>query len=120
VKKLLIAATLGLLAAAFIAGYQIGSVYLANIELCSDLKDLSSLTGTRIGLLDPRSTDQIRDQVIEHASEHGIRLEPDQVNVERNGEGKDGSIFISTDYDADMNVFGFRWTMHFTASGPRS
>ena len=58
--------------------------------------------------------------MIEHAAQYGIHLEPEQINVERNGEGKDGSICISTAYDTAMNVFGFRWTIHFTAASLRS
>lgn len=119
-KTVLLVAMVGLIGAVVVAACQVGSVYLANIELESDLKDLSSLTGTRIGLVDPRSTEQIRDQVIEHAAQHGISLEPEQVNVERNGEGKDGTISISTEYDTNMNVFGVRWTIHFTAASSRS
>lgn len=119
-RRLLIVAALALLGVAVVAGYKICSVYLANIELSTDLKDLSSLTGTRIGLVDPRSAEQIRGQVIEHAAQYGIHLEPEQINVERNGEGKDGSIYISAAYDTAMNVFGYRWTIHFTAAGPRS
>ena len=117
-KRVLLVAIVGLIGAAVFAAYQVGSVYLANIELQSDLKDLSALTGTRIGLVDPRSTGQIRDQAIEHAAQHGISLEPEQVSVERNGEGKDGTISISTAYDTNMNVFGYRWTIHFTAASP--
>jgi hypothetical protein len=119
-KRILQVAVLGLIGAGVVAACQAGSVYLANIELQSDLKDLSSLAGTRIGLVDPRSTDQIRDQVIEHAAQRGIALEPEQVNVERNGEGKDGSISISTAYDRNIRVFGHRWIIHFTAASPRS
>jgi hypothetical protein len=117
-KTVLLVALLGIIGAVVVAAYEVGSVYLANIELQSDLKDLSSLTGTRIGLVDPRSPDQIRDQVIEHAAQHGIALEAEQVNVERNGEGKDGTISIATAYDTNMNVFGYRWTIHFTAASP--
>jgi hypothetical protein len=119
-KTVLLVAIVGLVGAVVVAACQVGSVYLANIELESDLKDLSSLTGTRIGLVDPRSTEQIRDQAIEHAAQHGIPLEPEQVNVERNGQGKDGTISISTEYDTNMNVFGVRWTIHFTAASSRS
>ena len=119
-KSVLLVAIAGLIGAGVVAAYQVGSVYLANIELQSDLKDLSSLTGTRIGLVDPRSTAQIRDQAIEHAAQHGIPLEPEQVSVERHGEDKDGTISISTAYDTNMNVFGYRWTIHFTAASPRS
>jgi hypothetical protein len=118
-KNLVIAVILLVVAAAAYAGWQIGSVYLADAELQEDLKDLSSLTGTRIGLVDSRSPGQIRDQVIEHAAGHGIHLEPDQVTVERTGEGIQGSIYLSTAYDAPVNLFGFTWNMHFTTSGPR-
>ena len=119
-RRLLIVAAFTLLGVAGVAGYQICSVYLANMELATDLKDLSSLTGTRIGLVDPRSPEQIRGQVIEHAAQYGIHLEPTQINVERNGEGKDGSIYISTAYDTVVNVLGFRWTLHFTAASLHS
>jgi hypothetical protein len=118
-KRVLLVAVLMLLGAAAVAAYQIGAVYLANVELAGDLKDLSSLTGTRIGLVDPRTPDQIRDLVIQHAAQHGIHLGPEQVNVERSGEGKDGTIYLSTAYDVPMNVFGFSWTIHFTTTGPR-
>jgi hypothetical protein len=119
-KKVIAIAVLVLLVMAAVAVYQIGSVYLANEELKEDLKDLSSLTGTRIGLVDPRSPEQIRDQVINHAAQHGIHLEPEQVNVERNGEGKDGTIYLSVAYDTPMKVFGYSWTIHFTAASPRT
>jgi hypothetical protein len=119
-RNVVLIVVLALLGAAVVAGYQIGSVYLANAELAADLKDLASLTGTQIGLLAPRSPDQIRDQVIEHASQRGMHLESEQINVERNGEGKDGTIYISVAYNTNMNVFGYRWTIHFTAAGPRS
>jgi len=74
----------------------------------------------RIGFVDPRTPDQIRDRVIAKAAEHGIHLEPEQINVERTGEGKDGSIYLSTAYDTRMSVFGYSWTIHFTAASPRS
>jgi hypothetical protein len=119
-KNIFIASVLLVLGVAVVAGYQIGSVYLANMELTSDLKDLSSLTGVRIGFVDPRTSDQIRDRVIAKAAEHGIHLEPEQVNVERAGEGQDGSVYLSTEYQTRMRVFGYSWTIHFTAESPRS
>ncbi len=119
-KKVIAVVVLVLLAMTALAVYQVGSVYLANEELKEDLKDLSSLTGTRIGLVDPRGPDQIRDQVINHAAQHGIHLEPEQVHVERNGEGKDGTIFLSVAYDAPVSLFGYSWIIHFAAATPRT
>ena len=103
-----------------VGAYRIGALYLANAELTSDLKDLSSLTGTRIGLVDSRSPEEIRDLVIAHAEEHGIHLEPEQINVERNGAGKDGTIYLSVAYDQRLDLFGLDLTFHFTAAGPRN
>jgi hypothetical protein len=119
-KTVSIIAVLVLLAAVAVGGYQIGSLYLANLELTGDLKDLSSLTGTQIGLVANRSVDDIRLQVIEHAEEHGIHLEREQVNIERIGEGKEGSIYLSTAYDRRINLFGLDLTFHFTAASPRN
>ena len=104
---------------AAIAGWQVGSVYLSNLELTSDLKDLSSLTGMRIGLVDPRSDAEFRDLVIAKAAQDGIQLEPDQINVERTGVGILGSIYLSTEYDVSKDVLGFPWKKHFTAESPR-
>ncbi len=103
-----------------VATYQIGSLYLANVEFTADLRDLSSLAGTRIGLVVPRTVDEIRDQVVEHAAEHGIHLDPEQVNVERNGQGKNGNIFISTAYDSGIDLFGLKLKFHFTAASPHN
>ena len=110
---------LSLLVLAAIAGWQIGSVYLSNIELTGDLKDLSSLTGMRIGLVDPRSDAEFRDLVIAKAAQDGIHLEPEQINVERTGVGIVGSIKLSKEYDVSKDDLGFPWKKHFTAESPR-
>ena len=118
-KNIAIIVGLFFLGLAAIAGWQVGSVYLANIELRSDLKDLSSLTGMRIGLVNPRTDDDIRELVIAKATERGIHLKPEQINVERTGEGIAGSIYLSAEYDIRMDVLGFPWTSHFTVASPR-
>ncbi len=118
-KDLIVVVGIILLVLAAIAGWQVGSVYLSNIELTSDLKDLSSLTGMRIGLVDPRSDAEFRDLVIAKASQDGIPLEPEQINVERSGVGILGSIYLSTEYDVSKDVLGFSWKKHFTAESPR-
>jgi hypothetical protein len=118
-KHFIIVVALLLVGLAAIAAWQVGSVYLAHIEHQSDLKDLSSLTGMRIGLVNPRSDDEIKDLVIAKAEERGIHLEPEQIYIERIGEGIEGEIYLSTEYDVHMDVLGFPWTQHFTAAGPR-
>src|SRR5271154_2504931 len=115
VKNLIISVAILLLGAAAIAGWQVGSVYLSHAELQSDLRDLASLTGMRIGLVDPRSDAEFRELVIAKAAQDGIALDPDQINVERTGVGIEGSIRLSAEYDVRMDVLGFSWTQHFTA-----
>ncbi len=119
VKNFIIIVALLFLGLAASAGWQIGSVYLAHIEHQSDLKDLSSLTGMRIGLVNPRSDDETEELVIAKAAERGIHLEPEQINIEAIGEGVDEKIYVSTEYDVRMDVLGTPWTKHFTADSPR-
>jgi len=118
VKNIAISVGVLFLGLAAFASRQVGSVYLANVELRSDLKDLSSLTGLRIGLVDPRTDAEFRGLVIAKAAQDGIHLDPEQINVERTGEGIAGSIRLSTEYDVRMDVLGFSWTEHFTAASP--
>lgn len=118
-KNVVIIVGLLLLGTAAFAGWQVGSVYLANVELRSDLKDLSSLTGMRIGLVNPRTDAEFRDLVVAKAAQDGVHLDPEQVTVERTGEGIEGSIYLSTEYDIRMDVLGFSRTIHFTAASPR-
>ncbi len=118
-KDLVIVVGIILLVLAAIAVWQVGSVYLSNIELTSDLKDLSSLTGMRIGLVNPRSDSEFRELVIAKAAQDGVQLDPEQINVERTGEGITGSIYLSTEYDVSKDVLGFPWKKHFTAESPR-
>ena len=119
-KNFVISVAILLLGVAAIAGWQVGSVYLSHTELQSDLKDLASLTGMRIGLVDPRSDAEFRELVIAKAAQDGIHLDPDQIYVERIGQGIEGSIRLSAEYDVRMDVLGFSWTQHFTAASPRN
>jgi hypothetical protein len=119
VKNLVFSVVVIVLGLAAVAAWQVGSVYLSHTELQSDLKDLSSLTGMRIGLVDPRSDAEFRELVIAKAAQDGIALDPDQIYVERIGEGIEGSIRLSAEYDVRMDILGFSWTQHFIAASPR-
>lgn len=91
--KVKVIAALAVLLLAVIAGWQIGSRELANLELQSDLRDLAAEVGTRIGL-DARSTDEeFRNAIIHKAEGHNIQLEPGQVTVIRSGAGEDSTVY---------------------------
>ena len=117
--KVKVIAVLAVLLLAVIAGWQIGSRELANLELQSDLRDLAAEVGTRIGL-DARSTDEeFRSVIIHKAEGHDIQLDPAQVTVVRTGAGWDSSVYLAVDYSVPVNLFVYSFNLHFTPSSAK-
>jgi hypothetical protein len=98
VSKFKIISALLLLALVVSTGWQFAACELANYELQDDMKDVGSLLGTRIGLTDAKSDDDLRQIVIRKAREHDIVLEPEQVVVERSGSTEAPVIYVKADY----------------------
>ena len=67
------------LALAGIIGWQVGACYVANSELQSDMQDLAVQNPFRIGLAPPPTEEGLRDSVIAKAKDHGIQLQPQQL-----------------------------------------
>ena len=59
----------------------LGLCELANVELESDLRDIASQAGARIGLETMSTDEELRSAVIHKAGEHNIQLQPEQVTV---------------------------------------
>jgi hypothetical protein len=97
-------------------GWQFASCELANYELRDDLKDVASLAAARIGLLSQSSNDDLRDEVVRRAAEHGIHLVPDQILVEREGPRENQQIFLATRYKSRVVLPGASLIFHFTAT----
>jgi len=102
-----------LLALVVSTGWQIAASVLANYELQDELKDIGSLSSTRIGLADPKSDDALREAVIEKARGHGIALEPTQITVERWGTAEFPRAYLAVDYKARITLPGFSFALHF-------
>ena len=110
---------LAVLGLAVIAGWQIGSGELANLELQGDLRDLAAQVGTRIGL-DPMSTEEeLRNAVIRKAQGHDIELEPGQVTVRRTGAADASVVYLAADYRVRVKLPGYSFTLHFTPSSAK-
>jgi hypothetical protein len=95
------------------AGWQLGACELANYELEDDLKDLAALNSTRIGLVSPRSDDDLREAVISRAKEHAIAIEPSQVTVWRSGS----AVYLAVDYKAHIALPGCTLNLRFRPAG---
>jgi hypothetical protein len=102
-----------------IVGWQISSSEVANYELQDDLRDLASQAGSRIGLLQQASDDDLRETVIRKAKEHGIELRPDWVKVERSGSGDTSTVFLEADYNRVVSLPGISFSLHFKPSAGR-
>lgn len=60
-RKVTIIVGLAALVAAVVASWQIGSSELANIELQDDMRDIAAQTGSRIGLAQISSDEDLRN-----------------------------------------------------------
>jgi hypothetical protein len=110
---------LAVLALAIIAGWQIASCELANLELHEDLHDLAAQAGVRIGLVSSSTDDELRDAVIRKAKSHEIQLEPEQVTVQRTGTVTAPVIYLVADYKVRVTLLGCSFTLHFNPSSAK-
>lgn len=114
--KAKIALLLVLAAVAGIVAWRFAACEIANLELQSDLQDLSAQVGTRIGL-DPLHSDaDLRASVIRKAEQYDIPLAPEQITIRRAGSGDKQSVQISVDYFARINLWRYSFSLHFTPS----
>lgn len=107
------------LAVAIIAGWQIASCELANLELREDLRDLAAQTGAFIGLNSFSTDEDFRNAVIREAKKYGIQLEPEQVTVQRTGTAQVPIIYLAADYKVPVTLPGYSFTLHFHPSSAK-
>lgn len=100
-------------------GWQFAGCEMANYELRDDLKDIGSLLGTRVGMTDVKSDEDLRQAVIRKASEHNIVLQPEQVTIERSGSSEAPVVYITADYTARVDLPGKTFLLHFTPTNRR-
>ena len=110
---------LAVLALAIIAGWQIASCELANLELHEDLRDLAAQAGARIGLLSFSTDEDLRDVVIRAAKRHEIQLEPERVTVQRTSTAGAPIIYLAADYKARVTLLGCSFTLRFNPSSAK-
>jgi hypothetical protein len=102
------------LAVAAPVGWQITSCEIANSELQEDLRDVASQNAARLGLTSARTDEDFRNGVVHKAMEHGIRIEPDQVIVERTGTQDAPAVNLRVNYTTSVGLPGFRFSLHFS------
>lgn len=103
-------------AAVFYVGWQIGSCEVANRELTDDLQDIAMQVGTKIGLDPIRQDSELRAIVIRRADDYGIELKPEQVSVQRSGNGEKEVIRIGVEYDRRVQLLVYSFRLHFAPS----
>ena len=116
-SKLILA--LGVLVVAIVASWPVISCEWANFELRQDLRDLSAQGAAQIGLAPPKSDDDLRSAVIHEAKHEEIQLDPADVTVQRTGPADAPVLYLAADYRVPVNIFGFPFTLHCTASSAK-
>lgn len=94
--------------------WQIASIKLNNIEFHDELRDIAEQRGANIGLVAPKTDDEVRGQVVRAAVEHGFDIEPDQVTLERITNGLYAHFNLKVDYTARVNLLVCSFNLHFT------
>ncbi len=115
-KKIKWIVALGAIVIVVSSAWQIGSAYVGNSELKSDLRAVAAQTGARIGLDAPQSDDDLRDVVIHRAAEDGITLDRSQITITRTELDDTWTVFIGVQYDAVIHLPGYAMKIHFSPS----
>lgn len=118
-RKAKIILGLVVLGLALIAGWQIGSCELANLEFQSDLRDIAAEIAARIGLSAPTTDEDLRNLVMRKAERYEIPLQADQITVQHIGTGDESKVYLSADYKVRVNLLGYSLTLHFTPSSSK-
>lgn len=108
----------GFLVFAFVmsTGWQIASCEFDNYLLRDDLKDVAAMGGSRIGMADPQSDNELRAAVIHRAAQHHLVLTPQQILVRRAGTPENPTVFMAAKYQARVWMPGFSMVFHYTAT----
>src|SRR5271165_3689225 len=94
------------------AGFQIVPPELNNYSFTDDLRTVALMGGSN-----PHTSDQeLLDQVIKKAQEHGITLTPEQVTVQHIGTPGAPAVYVAADYSVPISLPGYSFTLHFTPS----
>jgi hypothetical protein len=108
-----------LVAVIVIVGWQIASWELAKLELQEDLVDLASQAGTRIGMTEPSTPDEVRSAIVDDAHKYGIQLDPAQVNVVRTGTLAPPWLRIATAYQVPVKLPGVSFSLHYAITSAK-
>jgi hypothetical protein len=95
-------------------GWQVVANQITSTELQDDMKDMSSELGARIGLIQPKTDDEVRDAVIGKALKYDIKLTRRQVKVGHVGAGVMRTLYVQADYNLPVVLPGYEFDMHFS------
>jgi len=103
-----------------VAGWQIGSSEVANMNLQEDMRDMASQAGAHVGVVVPVSDEEVSGAVIRKGKEHGIELTPVQVTVRRTTSGETSTLYLAADYTAAVHLGFCSFSLHFTPSSDKT
>jgi hypothetical protein len=118
-RQILFLLGLLLLAVAAVVGWQLASWELVKLEFQEDLVDLASQAGTRIGMTEPSTPDEVRGAIVDDAHKYGIQIDPAQVAVVRTGTITPPWLRIAAAYQVPVKLPGLSFTLHFAITSAK-
>jgi hypothetical protein len=105
----LVVAVVGVAGQIVVAGY-------TSMVFQDDLRELTVQLCSHLGLAALTSEEELREDVIHKASEHGIRLDPKQLTVRISGPLGHRDEYVAVRYTMPVNLVVGSFNLHFAAS----
>jgi hypothetical protein len=107
------------IAVVLMAGSQIGLAEWGYLQFRDELHDLAGNAGENIGLVVPRSDEQLRNLIVDKAARHDIQLDPQQVTIHRTGTKEWPTYDLEASYDVPIRLPGYTFLLHFSVSSAK-
>lgn len=95
-----------------IALFQVAPPIMANFSFRDDLRQVAMMAGANPN----RTDDEVRNDVLRRAKEHGLPIDATQVKVERILTPGLMAVYVAADYSVPVNLPGYSFDMHFNPS----
>ena len=101
---------------ALLVGGQIVLAEWSYYQFRDEVRDLAGNAGENIGLVVPRSDEELRKLVVGKAEGHGIQLDPRQFAIHYGGTREWPTYELAADYDAPVKLPGYAFSLRFSVS----
>ena len=98
---------------------QIGLAEWQNLQFQDELHDLAANPSENMGVVVPRTDEELRSLIVLKASERGIELDPKRITLQRTGSEHWHTFYLAAEYDSPIRLPGYSFALHFSPSSTK-